>query len=227
MRSTAVALPEQDTLSAARKIVAGAKVDPASNLRMFNRLMPFIGARILEIGAGVGTFTERLLDRELIVASDKDPVCVEILKRRLRDHDHAHVQLLDLQKPKPLSLTGASLDTVICANRLEQVQNDQNALSFMFSILEPGGCMVLAVPASRHPRRYRKKTLLPKVRHAGFRVERAFYMNALGIAGSPLLDKFLAPLTDRLERLIPPPIGMSLIVVGRKPRYAMNLKRGG
>jgi hypothetical protein len=50
-------------------------------------------------------------------------------------------------------------------------------------------------------------------------------MNMIGMVGSRLLDKYLAPWTDRLERVIPPPCGMFLIAVGRKPQYATHLKR--
>ena len=216
---------ERDTLSAARRIVAGVTPNRGNNLRVLNRLMPFVGERILEVGAGVGTLTERLLDRELIVVSDKDPVCVEILRKRLRDHRHARAQLLDLQKPKHGILNGFSFDTVVCSNGLEQVREDQAALAYLFSLLDPGGRLVLAVPAFNHQRRYTKKTLLPKMRRAEFRVESAFYVNMIGMAGSRLLDKYLAPWTDRLERVIPPPCGMFLIAVGRKPRYNLNLKR--
>ena len=45
----------------------------ANNYRawMYRRLAPFIGQRILEVGAGIGNFTEVLLGRELVVPTDK------------------------------------------------------------------------------------------------------------------------------------------------------------
>ena len=44
----------------------------AKNYRnwMFNRFRPYLGQRVLDAGAGIGTFTELLLDREAVVAVD-------------------------------------------------------------------------------------------------------------------------------------------------------------
>src|SRR5213593_3505314 len=49
----------------------------ANNYRawMYRRLAPFIGQRILEVGAGIGNFTEVLLGRELVVPTDKYEKC--------------------------------------------------------------------------------------------------------------------------------------------------------
>ena len=44
-----------------------------------------LGPRILEIGAGFGNMTRQLDERELIVASDVDPVAVEYLRGAFRD----------------------------------------------------------------------------------------------------------------------------------------------
>ncbi len=42
----------------------------AQNYRrwIYRRIAPFLGRRILEVGAGIGNFTTLLLDRELVIA---------------------------------------------------------------------------------------------------------------------------------------------------------------
>jgi len=217
----------------------------ANNYRgwMYKRLAPFIGDRILEVGAGIGNFTEMLLDREMIVATDKYQSCVDYLAKRLGGHLHVEARRLDLETPEG-NLERFSFDTVICPNVLEHVYDDERALAYMHSVLAPGGRLVLLVPAFQflygsvdrsiqHHRRYTKKNLLPKVRQAQFKVEAAFYMNAIGMAGwfwnnrimkiteeNPaqigFFDAFIAPWAERLERVFPPPFGLSLIVIGRR-----------
>jgi len=158
-------------------------------------MKPFIGQRILEIG-GAGTFREHLQNNERSVA---------------------HAQFSDLHT----TVGNMAFDTVICPSGLEDTGNDFAALSAIFSVLEAGGRLVLAVPAFNHHRSYSKKTLVPKMRSAGFRIENAFYMDAIGMAGIDLLDAYVAGLADRVERAIPLPFGVSLIAVGRRPRYSL------
>jgi SAM-dependent methyltransferase len=219
----------------------------AKNYRhwMYRRLAPFIGQRILEVGAGIGNFTEMLLDRELIVPSDKFQSCVDYLKTRLNTNAKVVPRQLDLEHPAPdQNLAEFSFDTVICLNVLEHVEDDLRALSYMRSVLVPGGRLVLLVPAFQflygsvdraieHYRRYTKKDLIPKMHQQGFKVEQAFYMNVIGMFGwfwnnrimkieeensgqIGLFDRYIAPWAERIERALPPPFGLSLIAIGRK-----------
>jgi len=217
----------------------------ASNYRawMYRRLAPFIGQRILEVGAGIGNFTELLSGRELVVPTDKYQKCVNYLKRRLDDCPIAAALQLDLEKPEDADLDRFSFDTVVCLNVLEHVKDDLRALSFMRTVLEPGGRLVLLVPAFQflygsvdraigHHRRYTRRDLAPKMRQAGFEVEDSFYMNVIGMAGwfwnnrimkigeeNPaqigLFDRYIAPWAERIERALPPPFGLSLITIGQ------------
>jgi len=219
----------------------------AKNYRdwMYRRLAPSIGQRILEVGAGIGNFTEMFLDRELIVPSDKYQSCVEYLKTRLNTNPKVVPLQLDLENPAAdENLADFSFDTVICLNVLEHVRDDLRALSYMHSVLAPAGRLVLLVPAFQflygsvdraieHHRRYTKKDLIPKMRQTGFKIENAFYMNVIGMFGwfwnnrimkieeensaqIGLFDHYIAPWAERIERLAPPPFGLSLIAIGRK-----------
>lgn len=217
----------------------------ANNYRdwMYKRVEPFIGQRILEVGAGIGNFTSLLLDRELVVATDKYEKCVDYLKTRLGDNLKTEPTILDLAAPDE-SLARYDLDTVICMNVLEHVEDDLAALKYMNRVLVTGGRAVILVPAFQflygsidhaieHYRRYTRKSLLPVMERAGFKIERAFYMNVIGMAGwfwnnrvrkieeenakqIGVFDKFIAPWAERVERALPPPFGLSLIAIGRK-----------
>jgi 2-polyprenyl-3-methyl-5-hydroxy-6-metoxy-1,4-benzoquinol methylase len=217
----------------------------AENYRnwMYRQIAPFIGQRILEVGAGIGNFTSLLLDREMVLPVDKYLPCVEHLQERLGHHLRVQPRQVDIADPLDQVLKDYRFDTVICMNVLEHIADDLSALSNMRTVLVPGGKLILLVPAFQflygtvdrsleHYRRYTKRELLPKMLRTGFQVEKAFYMNFIGMAGwfvnnrllkwreesasqIGLFDRFVAPWAERIEKLVPPPIGLSLIAVGR------------
>lgn len=211
---------------------------------MFRQIEPFLGRRILEIGAGIGNFTQLMLDREAVIAVDVYQPCVEYLKKRFAGQRRVLPLLLDAADPQIAALASHKLDTVVCLNVLEHVENDVDALSHMFAALQDGGRLILLVPAFQflfgtvdcslgHYRRYTKPPLVHKMRQTGFEIEKLFYMNAVGMAGwflnnrvlkrteeSPrqiaFFDRMIAPVAERAERIVQPPVGLSLIAIGRK-----------
>lgn len=248
MSASQIAMPDNITVSDL-EIMA-----EANNYRgwMYRQVAPYIGQRILEVGAGIGNFTSLLLDRELVVATDKYPPCVEYLQTRLGDRLKAAPLELDLGHTQGHQLDAYAFDTVICLNVLEHVEDDRCALSFMESVLAPGGNLILLVPAFQflygtvdrsleHYRRYTKGSLLPRMRQAGFQVERAYFMNMIGMAGWFLnnrilkrteedaaqinfFDRYIAPWAERVERVLPRPVGLSLIAIGRKQLRATHVE---
>jgi glycosyltransferase involved in cell wall biosynthesis len=212
------------------------------NQWIWERIAPFVGQRVLEVGAGSGTMTRFLYGRELIVASDKETPYIDRLRNAFRRRPGMLVERLDLDRDDALDLTGHNFDTVLCINVLEHTNDDAAALVRANKLLVPGGRIIIFVPAGKalfgtldrgigHQRRYDKDELVAMLQTAGFEVEEAVYQNrmarlawwlnsnilkrnALPAAQSKIFDR-LVPLLKALDGARPKS-GLSLIVVGRK-----------
>ncbi len=212
------------------------------NRWMFERLRPWVGRRVLEIGAGIGTMSAFFVDRERVVLTDTEPHYLRRLRERFADQPHVSVAELRLPAVNP-QLVAERLDTAVCLNVLEHIEDDRRALGAMYSLLEPRGRLVLLVPALRvlygaldealgHFRRYVPRELSARLGEAGFRVRHLEYFNLAGTPGwwfagrvlrRPLIPPgalrcydALVPLF-RLESLLPWRIGQSLIAIGEVP----------
>jgi SAM-dependent methyltransferase len=212
------------------------------NRWMVGQITPFLGQRVLEIGAGIGSLTRHLVGRELVVASDVSPRYLRMLANTFEHHARVQVRPLDLAAFDPAELADLRLDTVVCLNVLEHVADDAAALRRLAASLVPGGRLVLLVPAHRrlygaidqaiqHHRRYERGELAAALEAAGFRVEHVAFFNRLGTVGWYLnsvllrrravpgfqlrLQNLLVPVL-RAEQALPLPFGLSLVAVGRR-----------
>ena len=212
---------------------------PNYNRWMFDRLRRWIGARVIEIGAGIGNMSAFLTDRERIELTDTEPFYLERLRDRFTAHPNIAVSELRLPAVGGERLVGR-FDTVICLNVLEHIEDDRSALRSMRRLLEPQRRLVLLVPALRalygtldealgHHRRYEPPDLSATLSEAGFRVRHLEYFNLAGVPGwwftGRVLRRRLIPTGAlgwydalvplfRLEALLPWRTGQSLIAVG-------------
>src|SRR5438270_13964366 len=165
---------------------------PRYNRWMFDRLRPWVGRRVLEIGAGIGNMSAFFADRERVVLTDTEPYYLGRLRQRFADRPHVSVAELRLPTVSP-ALAAEPLDTGVCLNVLEHIEDDRASLRAMHDLLQPGGRLVLLVPALRalygtldealgHFRRYVPRELAAKLGAAGFRVRHLEYFN---LAGGP------------------------------------------
>lgn len=203
-------------------------------------IAPFTHGEILEIGAGHGTFTPLLARHGHVTAVEPSPRQFPRLAARVAELGADAIQT-DLEG----ALRSRRADTVVLVNVLEHILDDEGALATVAASLRPGGHVVLYVPAFEllyssfdravgHHRRYRRRELEAKVRAAGLEVAKSTYVNSIGflawLVTARLLrirptTRGLALLYDRVvvrplravERLVPPPFGQSLLVVGRRP----------
>src|SRR6266700_267361 len=121
---------------------------PRYNRWMFDRLRPWMGRRVLEIGAGNGNMSVFFADRERVVLTDTEPYYLGRLRERFAGRPHVTVAELRLPALSP-GLAAERLDSVVCLNVLEHIEDDGAALSAMHQLLEPGGRLVLLVPGLR------------------------------------------------------------------------------
>ncbi|HZX55820.1 MAG TPA: class I SAM-dependent methyltransferase [Ilumatobacteraceae bacterium] len=201
---------------------------------------PHINGRILEVGAGRGTYSTFLADHGHLTALEPSAANGAVLRERLKDHPNAVVVTAELDG----TAAPGSYDTVVLLNVLEHIADDHRALNDIYEALAPGGKMVLWVPAFEslygkfdqrigHYRRYRRKELLGLVHKVGFQQVTVRYANLPGffawwlivreLGRSPssgrlltTYDRFLIPVISRVERYIRPPIGQSLLVVAQR-----------
>jgi SAM-dependent methyltransferase len=205
---------------------------------------PFLGRRVLEIGAGIGQFTELLarqpgVERVLAVEPDAT-LCAEFRRQ------HPQIRLIEgtLQsaQPKP------EWESVVCVNVLEHIEHDAEELAQYQELLRPSrGLLCLFVPARPeiyapidrdfgHFRRYRRPELAQKLEAAGFLIRRLHYFNLIGYAAwwwmfrirqqrkfdlssVRLFDRWIFPVTSFLEqRIVRPPIGQSLVAIAEANR---------
>jgi SAM-dependent methyltransferase len=214
---------------------------PRYNAWLIERVLPWVGRRVLEIGAGVGTMSAFLTDRERVVLTDTNAGYLERLRARFAGQPQVRVMALRLPATNG-DLQAERLDTIICLNVLEHVREDEPSLATMFQLLQPGGRLVLLVPslpaiygtldrALGHFRRYTPSELRQKYAAAGFRMRHLEYFNMAGIPGwwftGRVLRRELIPAASlrwydalvplfRLERFLPWRVGQSLIAVGER-----------
>lgn len=217
------------------------------NARRFNHWMgktlrPFIGDRVLEIGAGIGTLTNQFIPRELYLASDINPHYIRYLQSYSYGKPYLHVLDIDANESDDFTGLQENFDTALMINVLERVPDEGLALRNLWSTLEPGGRAIILVP--QHPalygtldevlqyrERYTPAKLESALEAAGFRVEKMFDFNRFSIPGWWLNGKLLRrtrfsrlqlkmldlmmPVLSRADRLWPWS-GLSLIAVGVK-----------
>jgi SAM-dependent methyltransferase len=218
---------------------------PNYNRWMFDRLRRWVGRRVLEVGAGIGNMSAFLMDQtpvNRVVLTDTEPFYLGRLRERFGGRPH--VKVAELRLPTfDRGLVSERLDTIVCLNVLEHIEDDRASLRAMHELLQPGGRLVLLVPALRalygsldealgHFRRYVPAEVSEKLRTAGFRVAHLEYFNLAGVPGWWLTGRVLrrrliptgalrwydalVPLF-RLERFLPWRIGQSLIAIGEVP----------
>jgi glycosyltransferase involved in cell wall biosynthesis/protein-L-isoaspartate O-methyltransferase len=219
-------------------------LDEAQNYRdwIFSAIEPYLGDEVLEIGAGHGTITERLVEHgSSVTATELSERGVGELQRRFADRPNFRALHGDVLAGS----TDRVYDTVVMVNVLEHIEDDAAALSAILDTMAPGGHLVVYVPALArlysefdrqvgHYRRYRRTSLASLVSQAGFEVVEARYVNSIGVLAWWLMakklgrrptegwavrayDRAVVPALRHYESRRPPRMGQSLICVARRP----------
>jgi glycosyltransferase involved in cell wall biosynthesis len=205
-------------------------------------VVPNLRGRVLEVGAGHGTFSAVLAGAasELVVSEPSERAS-ELLRERFAGHPGIRVISADLEA----AAAEGPFDGVVLLNVLEHIADDEKALAQIHDLLAPGGRAVVFVPAFEalysaydksigHHRRYRRTEVVRKAERAGLRVVDARYVNAIGFFGwlttAKLLrtrptqtalveryDRLAVPLARAIESRARPPFGQSVLLVAERP----------
>jgi len=218
-------------------------LDDATNYAdwIVSLMAPHLGDRIVEIGAGHGTMTERLLAFGAVTPSDLSERACERLRERFADEPRISV----VQGDAVAAMADGPFDSAVMINVLEHIPDDVGALRDIAAGLRPGGTIAIWVPAHEalysefdrmigHHRRYRRSTLVNALNSAGFEVVEVRYASALGAfvwfgvarvarirptkpGSARTYDRVMIPVLRRMERTWRPPFGQSLLAIGRTP----------
>ncbi len=172
------------------------------NLWMGDTLRPYIGDRVLEIGAGIGTLTNQFIPRALYVASDINPHYLNYLRSYAFGKPYLRVLKVNAGDPDHFRDLEGQFDTAVMINVLEHVPDAQMALRNLWAALEPGGRAVILVPQHpglygsldevlEHRERYTVTKLEQELTEAGFRVAEVFDFNRFSVPGWWLSGKLL------------------------------------
>jgi SAM-dependent methyltransferase len=210
---------------------------------IYEHISSALGRRVLEVGSGTGNITRFLCSegRE-VTATDIVPAYRSELERLFSDNSKVRVEKFDLTAKAPEAFITNPFDSIVCLNVLEHIDDDVFALAQIRDSLAPRGKLALLVPAHLvlygsfdravgHFRRYEKLELERKLEKAGFAVcEMKFFSLVAALpwlingrllkrdyipTGQANLANRLVPLL-KLERLIGPPCGLSLIAIAQK-----------
>lgn len=208
---------------------------------IWQRIKSFCGNRVLEVGAGLGMFTEKLKnDRELVISSELDKNLLGFLRDQYGSSENVKVVEWDAGDQNNIE-SWWDPDTIACINVLEHIENDRQVLATFSKMLKSGNNLILFVPAfpalygtidrlGGHYRRYSKRDLIGKVKQAGFRIKKMEYFNSIGLicwflvnrifklkGNNPssvrFYDKFVVPILAFVEARFTIPFGQSLLVI--------------
>ncbi len=232
-------------MKSANKHAGHATLESMSQAQWYNRwtlnkFNQYLTGDILEVGCGIGNFTTALLAYGNVWAFDIEQRYKDLTDKRTRAK--AKVGLGNIESGKYF-FRKKSFDAIVCLNVLEHIKSDMKALKNMHSLTKPGGHLILLVPthtwlygsidkALGHYRRYDKKSLNRKLKTVGYTVVYSRLQNMLGALGwfvsgkiacstivneTPLkLFDRIAPIALKLEEIVEPPFGTSVLVIARR-----------
>ena len=205
---------------------------------LYELCAPYLGSEVLEVGAGHGEFTQRLVDDDkFVTAIDLSKRCVDQLER-----DFGHRPNVEVRHTDIAGVVGdRRYDSALLVNVLEHIPDDLAALQDLRALLKPGGRVIVFAPAFDglysdfdrlvgHHRRYRKSHLVTLADRAGLKVVDVRYVNSVGAIAwwlfarrlhqlptqgwsVKLYDNTVVPFLRKRETVQPPHFGQSVLLV--------------
>lgn len=201
-----------------------------------SEIRPYLGDTVLELGAGIGTLSGRLMGRRVrYVAVERDPLYLHALQNRFLRTPTVEVR----SAPEP----GERYDTVLCLNQIEYAEDPAAEIKRAAACVKPGGRLIVLAPQGRllfgsldrkigHKDRFSRRELESLISGAGLQVEQTKQLNRIStplwwlssrVLRAETLRKPFLKIFDKtvwLWRLLNPALpwsGLSLIAVSRRP----------
>jgi SAM-dependent methyltransferase len=212
---------------------------------IFDQFADAVEGDVVEVGAGIGTFSGRILRRRVgrVLLIEPDVACMRQLRHRFACNGRVELAQDLLPDSPALQANPASFDFALCQNVLEHIPDDAAALRAIADGLRPGGRLGLLVPANPklfgrldraygHQRRYTAAGLSSVIEASGMQIEQIYPFNLLGVPGWWVKNRFGSVGIDArsirvyelllrawrpLEERRHPRCGLSLVALGRKP----------
>lgn len=208
------------------------------------KIRPYIGKNVLEVGAGIGATTMALKNApyDSWFCVEPDPLlCEKILQRKSTGEIASNVQILNCTA---LDLVGKNkFNTILYVDVMEHIEDDREELKIALSLLSEGGMIVILSPAHNylyspfdkkigHYRRYNKK-MLSEIIPTGLLIRHMQYMDSVGFFASlanklilkqsdptaaqvEVWDKAMVPLSKIIDPLICNLAGKSILAILQK-----------
>jgi glycosyltransferase involved in cell wall biosynthesis/phospholipid N-methyltransferase len=207
-------------------------------------IQPYLGERVIEVGAGIGNLARHLAYGKQLVLTEPTPEYRRQLAASMNYRSNVTISDRDVLSEEGLAWAKIQYpDTILCLNQLEQVGDDKRALDSLAAAIKPGGRVILVVSAHaflygsldealRRQRRYTAERIAALVEGVGLYVEHQKWLGKLVLVGwfmeskvwrrrffapKPVtLVNVFSPLMGILDRWLPWK-GLSLLVVARRP----------
>ena len=175
-------IPESETSYSGRDNLEAMKRATRYNNFLLELIRKYsTGKRTLDHGAGAGTFAVPVAE------SGKQVICMEPDADLRADLARSNLEVAASLEEIP----DGSVDYAYTLNVLEHIEDDQGAIAQLHRCLQPGGRLLVYVPAFQslysqmdthvgHFRRYRRKPLMRLLQDTGFEIQAAYYVDSLG-----------------------------------------------
>ena len=114
------------------------------NQWIFSQFRPYLKGSVLEVGCGIGTFTELIAHScPQVLAVDLNEDYTQQARDRLRHCTNLKIQTVDATQLQ----ANQTFDTIVMLDVLEHIEDDIGVLQQLKQCLEPNGILILKVPA--------------------------------------------------------------------------------
>lgn len=219
----------------------------ARNWKAYYRqsIKKYLGAEVLEVGAGIGSTTEFLCrgNHQRWLCLEPDPQLAKTLNSYIASGSLP--QCCELKVGTLLDLNPKEkFDNIIYIDVLEHIKDDKSEIKNVYSHLKEGGFLVVLAPAHQwlftpfdeaigHYRRYNKRMLKAIITSEEFKCISLRYLDCVGLIASLgnrlllkskmpnkqqilLWDKVMVPISKIVDPLIQYSMGKSILGIWQK-----------